>query len=54
MPSAERIAWLQHLIDAAQSAAANLRARNDPTTAGLVTDLDALCVRLRHELDEIE
>jgi hypothetical protein len=54
IPSVERTAWLRHLIDTAESAAANLRARNNPTTAFVIADLDALSLRLRRELDEIK
>jgi predicted HD phosphohydrolase len=52
--SAERSTWLQHLLDAATVAAARLRARDDPTSAALLADLDALCRRLDRELDELE
>jgi hypothetical protein len=46
--------WLQHLISIAESAAASLRDRDDPTTADLIADMDALCLRLRRELDDIK
>jgi hypothetical protein len=52
--SAERSAWLHHLLDAATVAADRLRVRNDPSSAALLTDLDALCLRLNRELDEIK
>jgi hypothetical protein len=52
--SAERSTWLQHLLDAATVAADRLRARNDPTSAALLADLDALCIRLNRELDELK
>jgi hypothetical protein len=52
--SAERGDWLQRLLDAATVAADRLRARNDPSSAALLTDLDALCVRLNRELDELK
>jgi hypothetical protein len=51
---AERTAWLQHLLDAATVAADRVRARNDPTSAALLADLDALCVRLTREIDELK
>jgi hypothetical protein len=54
MPPVTRTAWLEHLISTAESAAASLRDRDDPGTAGLIADLDALCVRLRRELDDIK
>ena len=51
---AERVAWLKNVINAAESAAADLRARNDATQAVLIDDLDDLCVRLRAELDDVK
>jgi len=50
---AERSAWLQRLLDAATVAADRLRARNDPSSAALLTDLDALCDRLNREIDAL-
>jgi hypothetical protein len=54
MPPVTQTAWLQHLIKTAESAAASLRDRNDPSTAVLIADIDDLCLRLRRELDEIK
>ena len=54
LPPVTRTAWLEHLISTAESAAASLRDRDDPTTAGLITDIDDLCVRLRRELDDMQ
>ena len=51
---AERAAWLKTLLNAAESAAANLRTRDDGTQSVLVADLDDLCVRLRGELDDLQ
>ena len=51
---AERSGWLQRLLDAATVAADRLRVRNDPSSAALLTDLDALCLRLSRELDELK
>jgi hypothetical protein len=52
MPPVTQTAWLQHLVNTAESAAASLRDRNDPSTADLIADMDELCVRLRRELDD--
>ena len=54
MPPVTRTAWLQHLINTAESAAASLRERDDPSTAGLIADMDDLSLRLRRELDDIK
>jgi hypothetical protein len=54
MPPVTRTAWLQHLISIAESAAASLRDQGDPSTADLIADMDALCLRLRRELDHIK
>jgi hypothetical protein len=54
MPPVTQTAWLEHLISTAESAAASLRDRDDPTTDDLIADMDALCLRLRRELDDIK
>lgn len=54
MSSAARNAWLHQLLNAATVAAERLRARDDPSNTALLTDLDALCVRLNRELDELK
>lgn len=54
VPRFERTTWLQHLIHTAESAATNLRDRDDPTHAFLIADLDALSLRLRRELDDVK
>ena len=54
LPPVTRTAWLEHLISTAESAAASLRDRDDPSTADLITDIDDLCVRLRRELDDMQ
>ena len=41
IPRVDRASWLQHLIRTAESAAADLRDRDDPTEAVLIADLDA-------------
>jgi hypothetical protein len=50
---AERVAWLQILINAAESAVASLRVRDEGTRSVLIADLDDLCTRLRGELDDL-
>jgi hypothetical protein len=47
-----RSAWLDRLLGIAESAAGDLRARDDPSHANLIEDLDDLCLRLRSELDD--
>jgi hypothetical protein len=44
-------AWLMHLFDAAASEAANLRKKDDPTLALMISDLDALCARLQAQIN---
>jgi len=53
MPPVTREAWLEHLISTAESAAASLRERDDPSAADLIAEIDDLCLRLRRELDDI-
>ena len=54
IPRLDRTSWLQHLIHTAESAAADLRDRDDPTEAVLIADLDDLSLRLRRELDDVK
>jgi len=53
MPPVTREAWLEHLISTAESAAASLRERDDPSAADLIAEIDDLCLRLRRGLDDI-
>jgi hypothetical protein len=41
-----RLLWTERVAEAARQAAEELRALDDPTTSGLLADLDALHARL--------
>jgi hypothetical protein len=47
-------AWLTRLLEAAQTSAADVRAKNSPQDAALLQDLDDLCIRLRREIAAIK